>query len=139
MFALGQVGVEHVGPGDMQAGTPLGELVDGPVRASVDAELEHAHVGPCGHEQANCSASEMQFDNRTGLLGDEHGHVVEALPCPGAEPQRVVVDIDIVPGPFIEAGHRAEAGGSGAPVSGQKSGIREESSGNRRQIELRRI
>ncbi len=25
------------------------------------------------------------------------------LPCPDAEPQRVVVDIDVVPGPFIEA------------------------------------
>ncbi len=26
-----------------------------------------------------------------------------ALHCPDAEPQRVVVDIDVVPGPFIEA------------------------------------
>ncbi|HET7722906.1 MAG TPA: hypothetical protein VFK43_23255 [Acidimicrobiales bacterium] len=26
-----------------------------------------------------------------------------ALVCPGGEPQRVVVDIDVVPGPFIEA------------------------------------
>ena len=28
---------------------------------------------------------------------------MSALPCPDAEPQRVVVDIDVVPGPFIEA------------------------------------
>jgi hypothetical protein len=28
---------------------------------------------------------------------------VSAPPCPDAEPQRVVVDIDVVPGPFIEA------------------------------------
>jgi hypothetical protein len=28
---------------------------------------------------------------------------VAALQCPDAEPQRVVVDIDVVPGPFIEA------------------------------------
>jgi hypothetical protein len=28
---------------------------------------------------------------------------VSALRCPDAEPQRVVVDIDVVPGPFVEA------------------------------------
>ena len=28
---------------------------------------------------------------------------MSALPCPDTEPQRVVVDIDVVPGPFIEA------------------------------------
>jgi hypothetical protein len=25
------------------------------------------------------------------------------MPCPDAAPQRVVVDIDVVPGPFVEA------------------------------------
>lgn len=28
---------------------------------------------------------------------------MSAQPCPDAEPQRVVVDVDVLPGPFIEA------------------------------------